>query len=167
MRPLKLFFTFALIAFSGCVSIKSTIYPGNKFAPISPSQVQVLETLPNDPATYTVIGEVEVEETTGEYDPIFRARLKKKVANLGAHAIVLTREVAGYVSMTTPAKSSTTTSYSGTVSGVNVPGQIPIVSGQSNSQTTYTPASTTQIPSYSGHGTLLRYNDVEYIPKPS
>lgn len=148
---------------TGCASIKTSMYPGHKYAPVSASQVEILEKLPDDPATYTVIGELEVEETTDEYDSFFYKRLKKKAAALGAHAVVLERELAGTLTLTTPAKSTTKTSYSGTVSGVNVPGQIPIVSGTSTSQTTYTPSSRFEIPSYRGKGTLLRYNDVEYL----
>ena len=164
MKHIKLFLIFALVAFSGCVSIKSTLYPGHKYAPIAPSQVEVLEALPKDPATYTVIGEMTVEPAVS-YGPIFRSRLKKKAAKLGAHAVFFEEVLDGYLNVSQPATSTTKTSYSGAVSGTNVPGQIPIVSGTRTSQTTYTPATSASIPVYGGHATLLRYNDVEYFLK--
>ena len=164
MRHLKLFFIFALITFSGCVSIRTKMNPDSKYAPVSPSQTEVLDAMPNDPATYTVIGEMDIEPAVS-YGPIFRSRLKKKAAKLGAHAVFFEEVLDGYLNLSQPATSTTKTSYSGTVSGTR-PGMIPIVSGTSTSQTTYTPATSAAIPIYGGHAILLRYNDVEYIPKP-
>lgn len=138
------------------------MYPNQKYAPVNSQQVEMLNELPNDPATYTVIGEMDIEPAVS-YGPIFKARLRKKAAKLGAHAVVFQKVLDGTLTISRPAKSTTTTTYSGTVGGTNVPGQIPLVSGTSTSHTTYTPASAAEIPIYGGHATLLRYNDVEYF----
>ena len=143
---------FVLIVLSGCVSIHTALYPDSNFSPTNPKNVQVLKDFPPDPSTYRVMGEFATDEGLGDLltDSIFQNRLRKKVATLGADAVVLFAEHSNTYALTTPAKSSTHTDHYATISG-------PTISGHSNATTTYTPPQTTYIEGHVGKGYLIKY----------
>lgn len=143
---------------ASCVGIQIGIYPNCNFPPTDPATVQIYRAFPPDRDTYEVIGEFTVEEGLGDYDSLFYQRLKRRVAEVGGNAVVLSRNLEGVVGFTTPAQASSTTTASGSAVGTTY-GNSAVVNGSVASQTntTYTPPQTLQVGSYSGRGYVIRF----------
>lgn len=150
---------------TGCVSIKTSLYGNVSQLPTDPRKVQILRNLPPNESTYEKIGELFISETADDFDSdsLLHNRLKRRVAKLGADAVVIWQEDTGDFHLMLPGTATTTTSTSGNVFGSATsfaPGHatgMGTISTESTAQTTYQPPQNFLIPVHVMRGVMIRY----------